>query len=191
MRGILYLALIAALAPALNGCVAVVAAGAATAVMVADDRRKAGAYVDDEEIELRGLKRLHEAFPHAAVSVSVTSYNHNVLLTGQAPDDATKARVEEVIKGVPKVRKVYNEVAVSGVTSYTSEANDSSITTKVKTRLMDSKKGVSFNHVKVVTEAGVVYLMGLLTHAEADKAAEVAATSGGVVKVVKVIEYTD
>jgi osmotically-inducible protein OsmY len=190
MRGILYLALIAALAPALNGCVAVVAGGAATAVMVADDRRKTGVYFEDEEIELRGLDRLRGAFPQASVSVSITSYNHNVLLTGQVPDDATKAKVEEIIKDVPKVNKIYNEVTVSGVPSLTSEANDSGITAKIKTSLMDGK-GVNFNHVKVVTEAGVVYLMGLLTHAEADEAAKVAAETGGVVRVVKVVEYID
>jgi osmotically-inducible protein OsmY len=190
MRGILYLALIAALAPALNGCVAVVAGGAATAVLVADDRRKAGVYVEDEEIELRGLDRMRGSFPQSSVSVSITSFNHNVLLTGQVPDEATKAKVNEVIKGIPKVHTVYNEVTVSGVPSLTSEANDSSITTQIKTKLLDGK-GVSFNHVKVVTEAGVVYLMGLLTHTEADEAAKVAAATGGVVRVVKVVEYID
>jgi osmotically-inducible protein OsmY len=130
------------------------------------------------------------SFPQASVSVSITSFNHNVLLTGQVPDEATKAKVNEVIKGIPKVHTVYNEVTVSGVPSLTSEANDSSITTQIKTKLLDGK-GVSFNHVKVVTEAGVVYLMGLLTHAEADEAAKVAAATGGVVRVVKVVEYID
>ena len=190
MRGILYLALIAALAPALNGCVALVAGGAATAVMVADDRRKAGVYFEDEEIELRGLDRMHDNFPQASVSVSVTSYNHNVLLTGQVPDEATKAKVEEIIKGIPNVRKVYNEVALSGVPSLTSKANDSAITTQIKAKPLDGK-GVNFNHVKVVTESGAVYLMGLLTHAEADEAAKIAAATGGVVRVVKVVEYID
>jgi osmotically-inducible protein OsmY len=190
MRGILYLILIASLAPALNGCAALVAGGAAGAVVVADDRRKTGAYVDDEEIELRAWDRLRGSYPQSSVSVSVTSYNRDVLLTGQVPDDETKANIGEIVKQVPKVNKVYNELTVSGVPSLASEANDSVITSKVKARLAGSKQ-VSFNHVKVVTEAGVVYLMGLLTHAEADKAAEIAATTGGVVKVVKVIEYID
>ncbi len=190
MRGILCLALIAALTPALNGCVAVVAGGAATGILIADDRRKAGVYLEDQEIEFHAMNRMHELFPQASVSVSVTSYNHNVLLTGQAPDVPTRAKVEETIKAIPKVRTVYDEITISGVPSLTSEANDSAITTKIKARLMDGK-GVNFNHVKVVTEAGVVYLMGLLTHAEADEAAHVAATTGGAVRVVKVVEYID
>ncbi|MGA7948720.1 MAG: BON domain-containing protein [Thiobacillaceae bacterium] len=190
MRGILYLTLIAALTPALNGCVAVVAGGAATGILIADDRRKAGVYLEDQEIEFHGMNRMHELFPQASVSVSITSYNHNVLLTGQAPDEPTRAKVEETIKAIPKVHTVYDEITISGVPSLTSEANDSAITTKIKARLLDGK-GVNFNHVKVVTEAGVVYLMGLLTHAEADEAAHVAASTGGAVRVVKVVEYID
>jgi osmotically-inducible protein OsmY len=182
--------LIASLAPVLNGCAAVVVGGAATAVMSADDRRKTGVQIDDQEIELRAIDRLHGSFPQASVSVSATSYNRNVLLTGQVPDEATRAQVEAVIKAIPKVNKIYNELTVSGVPSITSEANDTVITSKVKARLAGSKI-VSFNQVKVVTEAGVVYLMGLLTHAEADQAAQIAATTGGVVKVVKVVEYID
>ncbi len=191
MRGILYLTLIAALTPALNGCVAVVAGGAAaTGFLMAEDRRKTGVYLQDEEIELHGMNRVHELFPQASVNVSVTSYNHNVLLTGQAPDESTKAKVEESIKGIANVHTVYDEITISGVPSLTSAANDSAITTKIKAKLLDGK-GVNFNHVKVVTEAGVVYLMGLLTHAEGEEAAEVAAHTGGVVRVVKVIEYID
>jgi osmotically-inducible protein OsmY len=190
MRGIFYLALIAALAPALNGCVALVAGGGAMAIMVADDRRKPGVYLEDEEIELHGMNRMHELFPHASVSVGVTSFNHNVLLTGQAPDESTRAKIEETIRNIPKARTVDDEITLSRVPSLASEANDSAITTAVKARLT-GVKGVGFNHVKVVTEAGVVYLMGLLTHAEADVAAQTAARTGGVVRVVKVIEYTD
>ncbi|MGA7180017.1 MAG: BON domain-containing protein [Thiobacillaceae bacterium] len=188
MRGIVHFVLIIALAPALNGCVALVAGGAATAVMVADDRRKASVDLEDKDIELHGKNRMHELFPQA--SVGITSYNSNVLLTGEAPDESTKARIEEAIKGIPRVHTVYDEISVSGEPSLTSEANDSVITAEVKTRLVRAK-GVDFNHVKVDTEAGVVYLMGLLTHAEADAAAHVAATTSGVVRVVKVVEYTD
>jgi osmotically-inducible protein OsmY len=190
MRGIVYLALIAALSAVLNGCVALVAGAGATAVVVGDDRRKAGVYLEDEDIELHGMNRMRELFPQASVSVGVASFNHNVLLIGQAPDESTKARIEETIRSIPKVHTVYDEITLSGVPSLTSEANDSAITTEVKTRLSDTK-GVGFNHVKVVTEAGVVYLMGLLTHAEADAAAQVAARTSGVVRVVKVVEYTD
>ena len=190
MRGILYLALIAALTPALNGCVAVVAGGAATGMLIADDRRKAGVYLDDEEIELHGMNRLHELFPQASVSVSVISYNHNVLLTGQAPDEPTKAKVEESIKSIANVRRVYDEITLSGVPSLTSEANDSAITTKIKSKLLDGK-GVNFNHVKVVTEAGVIYLIDLLNHAEANEAAQITANTNSIVRIMKMIEYID
>jgi osmotically-inducible protein OsmY len=190
MRGILYLTLIVTLTPALSGCVAVVVGGAATGALIADDRRKTGVYFEDQEIELRGFNRIRGDFPHASVNVSVTSFNHSVLLTGQAPDEATKSKVGEVIKGIPNVRKVYNEITISGVPSLTSAANDSALTAEVKAKLTD-RKGVRFTHVKVVTESGVVYLMGLLTHAEADVAARSAATTDGVVRVVKVVEYID
>jgi osmotically-inducible protein OsmY len=155
---------------------------------MADDRRKAGVYLKDEEIELRAMDNLRGYFPEKTVSVSVTSFNHQVLLTGQVPDGAVQARVEETIRGIPNVKKVFNETTVSGVTSLASETNDASITTKVKARLVGNKK-VGSNHVKVVTEAAVVYLMGLVTPEEGDAAAQVAASTGGVTRVVKVFEY--
>lgn len=190
MRGILWLTLIAVLTPALNGCAAPVAGGKTTNATAADEQRGPRVYLDDEAIELHGLNRMHELFPQASVSVGVTSFNHNVLLTGQAPDEATRAKIEDTIRTIPNVRTVFNEITLGGVESVASEVKDSAITTNVKTRLMDGR-GVNFIHVKVVTEGGVVYLMGLLTHSEADAAAQTAATTGGVDKVVKVVEYTD
>lgn len=189
MRSILCLALIAALTPALNGCASPAAGGGKTTA-AADERRTPRDYLDDEQIELHGLNRMHELFPQPSVSVSVTSVNHKVLLTGQAPDEATRAKIEETIKSIPKVDTVYNQITVGGVESMASEVKDSAITANVKTRLLNGS-GVNFIHVKVVTEGGVVYLMGLLTHSEADAAAQTAATTAGVLKVVKLIEYTD
>jgi osmotically-inducible protein OsmY len=180
--------LLAASLPTIHGCAAVVVGGAATGVLMADDRRKAGVYLQDQEIELRGMDALRGHFPEKTVSVSVTSFNHQVLLTGQAPDEATRARLHDMIRGVPNVARVYNEVTVSGVTSFTSESNDAAITTKVKTRLLKNDK-VSSNHVKVVTEAGIVYLMGLVTREEGEEAAKVAANTSGVIRVVKAFEY--
>jgi osmotically-inducible protein OsmY len=190
MRGIFCLTLIAALTPALNGCAAPATGGKATNAAAADKKRGLGVYLDDEEIELHGLNRMHELFPQASVSVSVTSFNHNVLLTGQAPDEATRAKIEETIKSISKVGTVYNQITIAGVESVASEVRDSAITANVKTRLLTGS-GVNFIHVKVVTEGGVVYLMGLLSHSEADAATQTAATTAGVLKVVKLIEYTD
>jgi osmotically-inducible protein OsmY len=172
----------------LHGCAAVVAGGAATGAAVATDRRTAGVFVGDQEIELRAMIRLREAFPQKTGSISVTSFNRQVLLTGQVPDEPTRTRATDVVKGVPDVRTVFNELGVSGVTSLTSRANDAAVTGNVKTRLLRNES-VPGTKIKVVTEAGVVYLMGLVTQAEADTATEIARTTSGVTKVVTLFEH--
>ena len=122
------------------------------------------------------------------VHVNVTSFNRVILLTGEVPDAATREAIERIVAGLPNVRSVANELEVAGVSSLTSRSNDSLITSKVKVRFLDARR---FNalHVKVVTEAGIVYLMGIVTEQEGNEAAEVARTTGGVRKVVKVFEY--
>jgi osmotically-inducible protein OsmY len=190
MKKLTWVALLAASLPLIHGCAAVVVGGAATAVVVADDRRTAGAVVEDQEIELRAMNRLREAFPEKTVSISTVSYNRQVLLVGQVPDEATRAKVADTVKAVPGVTRVYNETAVSGVASYTSEANDAAITTKVKARLVNDGN-ISSNHVKVVTEAAVVYLMGLVRKEEGELAGKIAASTAGATRVVKLFEYID
>ncbi len=187
-KSLLWLALMAAAVPTLHGCAAVVVGGAATGVLMAEDRRKAGVYLKDQEIELRAMYRLRGAFGDKAASVSTVSYNQHVLIYGQVQDEASRAKATEVVKAIPNVAKVHNETTISGITSYTSNANDASITTKVKYRLSQSDK-VAASQVKVVTEAAVVYLMGLVTREEAEAAGKVAAGTSGVVKVVKLFEY--
>jgi osmotically-inducible protein OsmY len=174
----------------LTGCAAIVVGGAAAGAAAGVDRRTAGTVVSDQEIELRALDRLRKSFPQAGFSVSATSYNRQVLLTGQVYDQATHDKLVDEVKGIPDVRNVINETTVSGVTSITSSGNDAALTTKVKARMLENKQVPSYQ-VKVVTEAGVVYLMGLMKHAEADAAAEVASTTGGVLRVVKLFEYLD
>lgn len=174
----------------LQGCAAVAVGGAATAVAVANDRRTTGVFVSDREITLRAMARLREAFPDRTDSIKVTSFNQQVLLTGQVPDEATRQRATEVVRAVPDVRDVFNELSVSGVTSFTSDANDAGITTRVKTRMFRAEN-VPGTKIKVTTESGVVYLMGLVTRAEADAATEIARTTSGVTKVVKLFEYLD
>ncbi len=190
MKKYAWVALLAASLPLIHGCAAVVVGGAATAVVVADDRRTAGAVVEDQEIELRSMNRLRESFPEKTVSVSTISYNRQVLLVGQVPDEATRARVADTVKAIPGVKRVYNETAISGVASYTSEANDAAITAKVKARLVEDGN-ISSNHVKVVTEAAVVYLMGLVRKEEGELAGKIAAGTAGVTRVVKLFEYID
>ncbi|MHB1085720.1 MAG: BON domain-containing protein [Thiobacillus sp.] len=171
----------------LHGCAAVVVGGAATGTAVALDRRTAGVYIGDQEIELRAMSRLSEAFPQKTDRISATSYNRQVLLTGQVPDETIRSHASDVVKAIPDVRTVFNELTVSGMTSLTSEANDVAITSKVKARMLRDER-VPGTKIKVVTEAGVVYLMGLVTQAEANLAIDIARTTSGVTKVVTLFE---
>ena len=188
VRGsLLRLTLVAGIVPALQGCFPVVAAGAATGAMMAADRRSSGAYVEDEGLEWKVGNRIKERFGEAA-HVNVTAFNRVVLLTGDISDEAGRSALDQIAAGVPNVRGVTNEVQVAGASSLTSRGNDAVVTSKVKARFVDDN-GFSANHVKVVTEAGTVFLMGLVTREEADQATEIARTTSGVRKVVRVFEY--
>ena len=179
--------LLALAVPALGGCeLAVLGAGGAAAVTAIEDRRTAGTQIEDEGIELRIANRIGERFSDKA-HVSVTAYNRWALLTGEVPDQPSRNALEAIALAVPNVRGVSNEVQIAGASSLGSRANDSFITSKVKARFVDARK-FSPVHVKVVTEAGVVYLMGVVTDKESDDAVEIARTTGGVRKVVKIFE---
>jgi len=174
----------------LSGCVPLVIAGAAGgAALVVADRRSVGAQTDDEAIELKMANNIGAGYGDR-VHVNVTSYNGIVLLTGEVPTPELKRSIEDIAKSTAKVRTVHDELAVGPVSSIGSRTNDSYITSKVKARFVEANKFAS-NHVKVVTERQVVYLMGLVRHAEADAAAQIAATTSGVVRVVKLFEYID
>ena len=187
MNKLTQIALVGLAISQLHGCAAVLVGGAATGAAVATDRRTAGVFVGDQEIELRAMKRLSETFPDKTTNIAVTSFNRQVLLTGQVPNEAARARATDAVKGVPDVRTVFNELNVAGNTSLTSSANDTGITANVKTRLLRDER-VPGTAIKLKTEAGVVYLMGLVTQAEAGVATEIARTSSGVVKVVTLFE---
>lgn len=178
----------ALLLPLLSGCPAVIVGGVGGAVAASEDRRTLGTMTEDQGIELKVAGRLPEKLKD--VHINVTAYNRMVLLTGEVPDSAAREEAERIAQGVENVRGVYNELAIAGNSSLGSRSNDTYITGKVKTRFLNTKE-VNGLQVKVVTEAGVVYLMGLLHHAEADAAVEVARTTGGVRKVVKLFEYVD
>ena len=179
-------ALLAAMIPALAGCFGVAAVGVGAGALLAADRRPSETYLTDEAIEVRAGNRIKEQFGKNA-NIIVTSYNRSVLLIGQVPDAATKAEAEKIASGVPNVKAISNELQVSGVTSLSGDSNDAYITTKVKARFLDANKFAT-NHVKVVTVAGTVYLLGIVTKREADAAAEIARTTAGVLKVVRVFE---
>ncbi len=170
----------------LPGCAPVVVVGAGAAAVMAADRRTTGTYVEDESIEWKVIGKMRDRFPGA--HVNATSYNRRVLLTGEAPDEATRTKIEDIVRGLPSVWDVTNEIQVAGNSSLASRGSDSLITSNVKARMLNNPK-FSVNHIKVITEAGTVYLMGLVRPEEGDAAVEIARTTSGVVRVVKVYEY--
>ena len=173
--------------PMLQGCLPVVAASAVSGGALATlDRRSLGTQTDDETVEWKASSRVGEKFSDN-VHLNFTSYNRRVLVTGEVPSEEVKGEIERIVVGVPQVQGVYNELAVAPVTSFSTRSNDSYITTRVKSRFVDSGK-FSAVHVKVVTEAGVVYLLGLVTQREADSAIQVARTTSDVKKVVNLLE---
>ena len=173
--------------PILQGCAAMVVAGAGTAVMASIDRRTYGAQVDDSDNELRNSADIGNRFGDK-VDVTTTSFNRWVLLTGTVPTEEIKAEVGKMTSKLPAARQVINDIQVGPVApSFSSYTSDATITTKVKSRLLNAKEVPSAN-VKVVTEMGKVYMMGLLTEAEAKYASLVARRTEGVRSVVMSFE---
>jgi osmotically-inducible protein OsmY len=172
----------------LGGCAAVVVGGViAGTVMVSTDRRTSGSQLNDEGIEIRSVNRLKEKFGERG-NFSVTSYNGRVLLTGEVAGNTDKLAAEQLIFQVENVKLVVNELTIAGSTSTLKErSNDTFITSRVKTSLIEAKELPS-NAFKVVTERGVVYLMGRVTQHEADRGTEIARSISGVVKVVRSFE---
>jgi osmotically-inducible protein OsmY len=179
----------------LSGCAPVVVGGAvAGTVTVANSRRSPGAIVNDETIELKArLAILEHKELNSQVHVEITSYNEIVLLTGEAPTPELRTQVEDLVKKIPMVRLIHNEMTIAAPSSYMTRASDSLITAKVKTEILGINNIEGFNgtRVTVVTSNGTVYLMGLVTHKEADAVTEVARQVGGVQRIVKVFEYFD
>ena len=173
----------------LSGCVGVVLGGAAGGASVINDPRTAGSQVEDESIELKAGNALHgEKDLAQQVHINVTSYNQVVLVTGEAPTEDMRARVIELVKGIEKVRTTHNEITIAAPSPLTARTTDSWLTTSVKARIVGAKE-LNAIRIKVVTEAGTVYLLGLVTKQEADLAAQLASQSAGVQRVVKLFEY--
>jgi osmotically-inducible protein OsmY len=189
MRKLATLAVLATTASLLQGCFPLAITGMGTAAMMATDRRTPGIYIEDETIEWKAVAQLRDG-RYSGTHVNPTSYNRRVLLTGEAPSDELKKAVEAAVRSVLNVKDVMNEVQVAGASSLASRGSDALITSNVKARMVSNGK-FSPTHVKVLTEAGVVYLMGLVTMAEGDAAAEVARTTSGVNRVVKAFEYVN
>ncbi len=176
----------ALLGGSLGACAPLVIGGAVTGAMVAVDRRTSGAQLEDQGIELRATNRLREKMGERG-NVSITSYNRQVLLTGEVPAEQDKALVEQTVAGVENVRSIVNELGVLGSTSFTQRSADTLTTTRVKASMIDARDLPS-SAFKVVTTRGTVYLMGRVTQREADRATEITRNTQGVQRVVRVLE---
>lgn len=173
--------------PALQGCFPLVAGGATAVTLMAADRRTSGTYIEDEGIEWRTRDRIRQRFGNT-VNVSVTSFNRNVLLTGEVPNDSIRSEAGRLAEGVDNVRGVINELVLGAPSTLNSRSNDALITSKVRARFVENRTPGS-QHVKVVTEAGTVFLLGIVTRTEAEAATQITRTTAGVMKVVRVFEY--
>ena len=176
----------AALAAGLSACAPLVVGGAVMGGMMAADRRTTGTQVEDEGIELRAANRIREVLGDRA-HVNVTSYNRQVLLTGEVPTAQDRATVEQIVAGVSNVRSVVNDLAAMPNSTLGQRSNDVLISGKLRASLVDAKD-VSYSAYKVVTERGAVYLMGMVTAREATRGTEIARGVSGVTKVVRVFE---
>lgn len=186
-RPLLLVALLATLSLNLTACFPLVAAtGVGAGMLVATDRRTSGMQVEDEGIELKVGNRIGEKYG-SNTHINVTSYNRRVLLTGEAPTPEAKAEIKALAAGVAHVVATIDEVAVRPTSSFSDRSVDAVTTSKVKARFVDANR-FSANHVKVVTEAGIVYLLGLVTQREANEAINIARTTSGVLKVINCLE---
>ena len=176
----------AAVVGSLSACVPLVVGGAVVGTLVVIDRRTSGTQLEDEGIEFRASNRIKEVIGDKG-HVNVTSYNRQVLLTGEVPTAKDRELVEKAVAGVDNVRSVVNELAVMPNSTLTQRSNDTLITGKVKASFVDAKD-ISLNAFKIVTERNTVFLMGRVTPREVARATEIARGVGGVEKVVRVFE---
>jgi len=183
--------LIITIASLLQACAGAFVAGG-TAVSAAHDRRSLGSFVEDQNIELKAYDMLsNNTEIDKNTNISVTSYNGIVLLSGQTPTPELRNLAEQLVRQVPQIRRIHNELSIAAPSSIGTRSNDTWVTTKIKTNLFKVKNHDNFDptRVKVVTEQGIVYLMGLLNQQEADDVVNVIRTIKGVQKVVKMFEY--
>lgn len=175
----------------LQGCAAAVVTGAATGAAVIHDRRSAGTVLDDQGIEMKvagvlfNNKKIYDQS-----HINVTSYNGIVLLTGETPNESLKQQVTKEVESIAKVRRIHNELLIAAPSALPSRSSDAWITSKIKAKLTADKYIDPF-YIKVITEHGIVYLMGLVSRGEADRAVDIVSQSAGVQRVIKIFEYTN
>jgi osmotically-inducible protein OsmY len=175
----------------LQGCATAVITGAATGASLAHDRRTTGSVIDDQGIEFKAASAI---FRNKAIynqsHVNVTSYNGTVLLTGEALTEQLKQQIYDLVRTIPKVRTIHNELIIAAPSAIPSRSSDTWITSKVKAKIT-ADEGLDPFFIKVVTEHGIVYLMGIVTRSEAQRTVHIVSNSAGVQRVVKIFEYAD
>jgi osmotically-inducible protein OsmY len=186
LNSLRYVIAILLMASAVQGCAPVIMGSALVGSLVAVDRRTSGAQLEDEGIELRSAVRIREQLGDR-VHVNVTSYNRQVLITGEVPNAKDKQLVELLVSRVENVKTTVNELAVMGNTTFSQRSSDALASGRVKAGLVDARD-LYASAFKVVTERGVTFLMGRVTQREADRATEIARSTTGVVKVVRLFE---
>lgn len=174
----------------LSGCFGLAMTGAAVGTMAVLDRRSLGAQTEDQAIELRGLRELNDEINNKVTgSISITSFNRRVLLSGQADSAQTKQHAEEIVRNrVPNIKDIYNEVELANASDFATRTKDTTLTARVKANLV-RERNLSSNAIKVVTERSTVYLLGLTTRNEGERAAIISSQVSGVTRVVTLFEY--
>jgi len=161
-------------------------AGVAGTALVASDRRTSGAQLEEESIEIRARSRIRDNLGER-VHINVTSYNRQVLLTGEVTAEKDRQGALQLVERIENVKSVANELSVMPLSNLSERSNDLLITAKVKASYVDSKD-LFASAFKVVTERGTVYLMGRVTQREANSSTEKTRSVGGVNKVVRLFE---
>ncbi|MBN0987726.1 BON domain-containing protein [Amphritea pacifica] len=174
-----------------SGCSTVVSSFKEEPIKEDPTDRTTGSFVDDELIEIKSNVNISKGSVELSSShVNVTSFNGIVLLTGQVATEESRMEAEQIVSQVRKIRRIHNELTVTSPTSTLTRASDTWITAKIKANMIGDKQ-VDATQIKVVTENGVVYLMGLVTRAQADRAIQVVRSVNGIQKIVKIFEYID
>ncbi len=188
-RSVMRWAALAAISMAAAGCAPLVIGGAvAGGALVMTDRRTVGTQLDDETIERRINRALANKFPRDTANIDVASYNRKVLLTGEVTTQQAKDEAEQIARSTENVRDVVDELVVGPLSTLGARTDDTATTAKVRAALIDAKE-VPAATIRVVTEHGVVYLMGRVTETESTYAATVASRTSGVKQVVKLFDY--
>lgn len=175
----------------LQGCATAIIAGAATGVSVLHDRRTSGSVIDDQSIEFKSSHAISlNKSLYDQSHINITSYNGIVLLTGEAPSEDLKQQATAAIQTIPKVRRIHNEISIAAPSALPSRSSDTWITSKIKTKIT-AQEGLDPFYIKVVTEHGFVYLMGIVSQNEGRLATQLVSGTAGVQRVIKIFEYSD